>query len=304
MPGRILVALDGSELAERALGYAVALARPTGSRLLLVRAVLGRPIPGVGTDAGAEAAVREAEEYLEGVASRLAGEGIECEIAVPSHGLSPLGDEPARLILEEARRKDADLIAMMTHGRSGLGRWLYGSVAEGVLAQTPVPVLLVRGWQGVREPATFGERPQLLVPLDGSGYAEQALPVATSLAEGLSGELVLVRAVPRPDLPFAPDRLLASQLEEELRAGEAEARRYLDALADRLAREGRRVRVEMRVGEPTPVISEVGRELGATLVVMTTLGETGLVRLVFGSVAAGVLRQGSVPLLLVRPRTP
>src|SRR5262249_37090273 len=87
------------------------------------------------------------------------------------------------------------LVIMATHGRSGLGRWVFGSVAARVLARAPAPVLLVRAWQGVHGPALPAMAPRVLVPLDGSAFAEEALPAARGLARALGGALTLLRCV-------------------------------------------------------------------------------------------------------------
>ena len=173
-------------------------------------------------------------------------------------------------------------------------------MAEAVLARTTLPVLLVRAW-AAEEPVTIDDHPRLLVPLDGSAFAEQALPVATALADALAGEVAVVYAVPRPELVFGPDQLVAGYLADEQRRLEGKARDYLDQLAARLAAQGRRVQMEVRVGDPAAVIDATGQELGAAVIVMATHGHSGLVRLVFGSVTSAIVRQGTIPILLVRP---
>jgi nucleotide-binding universal stress UspA family protein len=148
---RILVALDGSELAERVLSHAVSLARCHGSTLELVRAYAPPPsvlsasaataLPGTGplVDPGPviEAGKEEADRYLAEVAGRLGAEGLTIEHR-------RLDGAASESVVAEARRTDADLIAMTTHGRGGLGRLVLGSVAERVLRTAPCPVLLVR----------------------------------------------------------------------------------------------------------------------------------------------------------------
>ncbi len=294
----VLVPLDGSPLAERALPYATLLAERAGASLLLSRAV---PHSSHSSHIGGEdGESRDAEDYLRGVAERLAEAGVTAEVAVIHHDLGK--NDAASSLLEEARRREAGLIVMSTHGRSGLGRWVYGSVAEAVMAGAEIPVLLVRSWEETPAVAPLAERPLLLVPLDGSTLAEEALPVAERFADELSGELLLLQAVPRPDLLTAPDRWITSSLEEDTVTLVAEARDYLRAVADRYRSEGREVRVETRVGDPAHVITATAQERGAAMVVMTSHGYSGVVRLVFGSVTSGVLRQGRVPVLLIGPK--
>src|SRR5579859_1996048 len=123
MLSKILVPLDGSELAERALSDATALSIPTAARLILMRAVVAHTLPGVDARAAQVDALEEADGYLREVAAGLRQRGFECEIATP-YGSAP------DWILEDASVRHADMIVMSTHSRSGPGRWLVGSVAE------------------------------------------------------------------------------------------------------------------------------------------------------------------------------
>ncbi len=133
----ILVPLDGSDLAEHALPYALTLARSTHADLFLVRAARARALPGVEVaDAEAEAEVVEsAETYLARVIAQVPS-GVSVRSGVY------YGDA-ARGILEEIGLRDASLVVMVTHGRTGIGRTLLGSVAGGVLRQGRTPLLLV-----------------------------------------------------------------------------------------------------------------------------------------------------------------
>ncbi len=134
---RILVPLDGSNLAEQALPRATDLARQAGGAVMLLRAAAAHTIVGDPADAQVFA-VREAEEYLERVAARLRAEGFEKVEKSVWYGPA------APSIVEAARLRRADLIVMSSHGRSGLGRLILGSVAESVLRGTTVPILLLR----------------------------------------------------------------------------------------------------------------------------------------------------------------
>lgn len=292
----ILVPLDGSALAERVLPYAEALAQPLGARLLLLRAAWPG---GRGNEEWVKARARlegEAEVYLFGVSSRLAEKGLTAEAVVSF-------DDPATGITEQIRQSGADLVVMATHGRSGLGRWVYGSVAEAVLAHCPVPLLLVRAWQTEDKEPAIALHPRLLVPLDGSPFAEAALPVAERIARLLHGQVILLRAVHMPENVVGEKGTVVVYADQQLESLNAEAQRNLRDAAERLANDGSVVEHEfdVRVGEPAEAIAAAGEEHGASLVVMATHGRTGLSRLLMGSVAGAVLRQGNLPLLLVRP---
>ena len=133
---KILVTLDGSETAEEILPHIQALSGSDGE-VHLLRVAMAHTLPGVDpTDAQAKV-VREGEEYLKAVEDRLKQTGIKAESHV-RYG------HPAEEILDHIEHRDVDLIAMTTHGRSGVGRWLMGSVAEKVVRSCPIPVLVVR----------------------------------------------------------------------------------------------------------------------------------------------------------------
>jgi nucleotide-binding universal stress UspA family protein len=134
----ILVPLDGSPLAERALPEAVELARQRGARLLLLRAAEAHVPLGADPTQAQVRVVQEAEAYLASVKAQLAATGI------PDVETSVWYGPPASAIVEAARLRGADLIVMTTHGRSGLGRLILGSVAESVLRGTTTPILLLR----------------------------------------------------------------------------------------------------------------------------------------------------------------
>ena len=137
-PERILVPLDGSLLAEGAIQTAAGLARESGAALVLLRAAEAHTLPGADPTDAQVAVVREAEEYLTAVAARLGEEGVKGVETSVWYG------PPATAIIEAARLQKGDLIVMTTHGRSGLGRLILGSVAESVLRGTTTPILLLR----------------------------------------------------------------------------------------------------------------------------------------------------------------
>ena len=136
--GKILVPLDGSALAEAALPRAIELAKESGAKVELLRAVEAHTVPGVDPTEAQIKVVQEGEAYLADVLARLKAEGLKDVESSVWYGSA------AYAIVEAARLHKADLIAMTTHGRSGLGRLILGSVAESVLRGTTVPILLIR----------------------------------------------------------------------------------------------------------------------------------------------------------------
>jgi nucleotide-binding universal stress UspA family protein len=135
---RILVPLDGSTLAEAALAPAVALAQKHGARLVLLRAAEAHTLPMADPTDAQVAAVRDAEQYLAGARDQVR------RASVADVDLSVWYGPPAHAIVEATKYRNVDLIVMSSHGRSGLGRLVLGSVAEKVLRSTAVPILLLR----------------------------------------------------------------------------------------------------------------------------------------------------------------
>lgn len=140
--GRLLVPLDGSALAEAVLPFVRRLASLRGTTVVVLQVIPPTPVVAMEVPVPAvveadERAREEAERYVQTVASRLRAQGLDAE----PH--TKLGD-PARVVLDAVRELRIELIAMTTHGRTGLGRLLFGSVAEQVLRRSSVPVFLVR----------------------------------------------------------------------------------------------------------------------------------------------------------------
>jgi nucleotide-binding universal stress UspA family protein len=298
MPGTFLVPLDGSAPAEQALLYAVRLTRAHDGHLVLVRAALA-PLPtGLDWESQQLAEVYHAQTYLQGVRDRLASAGLSVETVAP-YG------RPAEQILKVANQVEATGIVMSSRGRTGMGHLLHGSVAESVLAGSRMPVLLVRATPaGVTSVDFEPTELRALVALDGSNFAESALPAAIDLT-GRSGELILCRVVPsQVTVVDAVDgSSILAYVEQPDEATLQPVRDELDELAVRLSQEqpDLRVTVELRVGAPTQGIVEAAVDRHAALIVMTSHGRTGLSRALLGSVAGTVLRVGTVPVLVVRP---
>lgn len=135
---RILVPLDGSALAEAAIDVAIDLGRGMPFTLILLRAAEAHTLPGADPTDEQVAVVAEGEQYLAAVTERLAKRGLTSVETGVWYGPA------AAAVIEAARLKKADLIVMSTHGRSGLGRLIMGSVTESVLRGTMTPICVVR----------------------------------------------------------------------------------------------------------------------------------------------------------------
>ena len=141
MNNKILIPLDGSKISEEAIRGLSNLCNLSKSEIHLVRVALAYTLPGIDPTAAQVLVVREAEEYLDQVLARLKKEGLDVSKAVLIHVRY---GNPAQEILEHARVGKFDLIALSSHGKGRIGRWLLGSVAEKIIRNSPIPVLLVR----------------------------------------------------------------------------------------------------------------------------------------------------------------
>lgn len=311
---RVLVPLDGSPFAELVLPEAVALARRMGSAVELLRIHPYVPLD-YQSDADAGAVQLDAREeddaraYVEDVAARLAAEEPPILPRVIVHRSVPTA------LAEEAMNGPATLLVMTSHGRTGLRRSFVGSVADGVLRASEVPVLL---WRPEPDDAPAPERfEQLLVPLDGSPFAEAVLPHALQLSAADEARMTLIRVV-QPVLEVMEPVALMPFAVEGAGAGTAiavvdrpataralvEARHYLAGVAARLRPRHPRLWIDVRAEvaeEPGPALVLAAAELGADLVAMSTRAR-GIGRLLFGSTADALLAGRHGATLLVHPR--
>ncbi len=293
---RILAATDFSPASEGALRWGELLSSRLGAELVLFHAFSLDPAllvgpTGVAVDLASrllEDARRSAEQAMQELQRRFPSARTVVEHATPREG-----------IVRAAQSHGADLVCVGTHGRTGLPRLLYGSVAQHVVVHSPVPVLTVRQ----------DDRPAqvrcILAPTDFSPAADAALPWADLLARTFDARLVLLHVVEityetLADLPwsggFTPvGEAIARQLEERARA-------ELAARAAGLAPCETVVRTGLGAGLSRQRIVEAVKDVGADLVVMGTHGRTGVDRILFGSVAEHVVRTSPVPVLTVRQR--
>lgn len=289
-------------MAEQALPYAVTLARGLPAELVLFRAVsipldleeiLGDVPQNV--EAQMKQLKAEASNYLGEVASRLQETNLDARTVVE-------WGPAAEAIVDYAEQMGIQQIVMSTHGYSGISRWRHGSVAERVLQSASVPVFLIRAGEktpGDVQGAMACRR--ILVPLDGSPVAEQALPAATSVAQALDAEMILFRVpIAHVSGSFTGEWYLP--LEGTFETANQIAEAYLDRMAERLRGGGNQVTTAMWTGGVANAIIEYAEANQIDLIAMCTHGRTGLARWTLGSVADRVLRASHIPLLLVRAR--
>jgi nucleotide-binding universal stress UspA family protein len=283
----ILVPLDGSMLAEQALPLALAIARGAHAKLRLVR--VHRPaahVPGrhPKTDAGADAA------YLKTLA---AAGTVPTETAV-------LDGPVAATLVKHAHDLNANLMVMTTHGRGPLSRFWLGSTTDDLVRNTPVPLLIYHPTPDKPPPADFRFH-RILVPLDGSDVAEEALGPAAELARIMDARLTFLRVV-EPIPLVAPDGLVYSPpaldttLMDDLTV---QAQSYVDHVAARWQGEGLKIETRVAVNDlPTAAVLEAA--VGHDLIALATHGRSRMARLFLGSVADKVVRGAACPVLVVR----
>ena len=273
----IVVPLDGTPQAAAALPVARAVARATEGELVLVRVASSAEV------------LSEPERYLRAIAREFQDVRVDCVVRQ---------GKPAREIIAAAAAGHADLIVMATHGRVGLQRVLAGSVSERVLAESSVPVLLVRpGGKRVTSLRT------LLVPTDGTAGAALALGAAVGLARASGARLELVQAIePVPtwvygaDYGGAPVYLDPEWEDETLRAAQG----YVDGIAQRLRTAGLCAHGRACTGNAVSTIQCLADQADADLIIMSTHALTGPARSLIGSTADALVRTARRPVLLVR----
>ncbi len=309
---RMLVMLDGSELAEVVFTYAKELAGRLDLDVILLHVY--------------SPALREFvpmhQAYIKGAAKTVRRQAQEVQKVL---GIEPGGKPikvrgeltmgyPADEILRYADENAVDLILMASHGRSGIKRWVMGSVADKVLRASKVPVWLVRA--GVEKETPYDQWPTktIIVPLDGSKSAESVLPHVEVLAKQRGTEPLNVALLRVCDLPVTPSYYSpelsgvplnwGEYMEQEIARSKQVAKEYLAEVARRLKDIGISVQSEVTVGKAADEIVNYTNKNPFSIIVMTTQGRSGLRRLVYGSVTESVLLGVPSPILLVRPGKP
>jgi len=302
---RILVPLDGSELAEVAIPYVGELASRLKSQATLFQAVLlSYPVLTVGdviswippyTERDIEQLKADTKKYLEKAGEALKGKGI------PAKSEVAIGD-PAKEIVDYADEHDIGLIIMATHGRSGIKRWAIGSVADKVARYARQPVMIIRAKGDHRDALDRGILKKIIVPLDGSPASEAVIPYVGELADKLKAEVILFQAMAHLYHLTTTGKVIIQvpYTEKETEQLKANTMLYLEKAGERLKAKGIPMRAEVTVGDPAEEIINLADKTGADLVAMSTHGRSGIARWALGSVADKVLHAGNTPLLLVR----
>ena len=316
---RVLVPLDGTEVSEGIIPFVTRLARDMKMGVVLARVIdvhhmreagidsaLGRVLEGLGPRIRDSADVEpwqtelvgriehELKVPLDSLARDMALEGIAAETVAEC---GPVSDT----IIRMAQEAGCDLIAMSTRGRNILTSGLLGSVTYKVIHESPMPVLAIAPERARLYPEAGNHVNQVIVPLDGSAFAETVLPYATTLARGMRLDATLLRVLPDDEPTFSDSVSLVDML-AVIQGKTAEgATNYLAAVARRVRASGLQVDEVLLRGKASSRITEYAQGTGHGLIALTTHGRSGVSRLLLGSVAEAVVRGSGCPVLVVRP---
>jgi len=283
---KILVPLDGSDLAELALPYAEELATAFKSEVILLHV----------SDPSESQYQHMHELYVEEVSDRMKARTKKVSPVVVS-------GKPADEIISYAERNKADLIVMTSHGRSGIMSWATGSIASKLLQAAAVPLLLVRAVKPKRKVQRPVLLNRILLPLDGSEAGEAAVGYVGELMSRLESEVTLfgvissgqhIRSVGGLDYISYPP--------EQMEMFKKEAQEYLDGVYRRLKRRKGTVKVTINVGagDVGQEILKFAEEKRFSLVAISSHGHSGIEKWVFGSIANKVVLNSKAPVLVVK----
>ena len=237
---------------------------------------------------------QELQSYLEHTVERLQESGLEA-----SHVI--VEGKSAESIIDFARANNVDLIALSTHGRTGLTGWNVSSVVQKVLLRSYRSILLARAYSSpYAEKVTYK---RLFIGTDGSSRAEFMLPVAISLAQYHKSEIVIGTVVEKPQIiqrmPLSEkDAKLINQLTEK---NQKIAARYHEQITTQLSLKDLSVKSTVAVADhAVGALHDMVEELKADLVILVAHGETGERRWPYGSIATSFIAHGDTPLMIMQ----
>ncbi|MFC7078644.1 universal stress protein [Haloarcula halophila] len=288
----ILVPTDGSDHALRAAAHALALADAFDATVHVLTVVdvdaAAGPINAGGvTDDYVERLRERGRESIDAIEALTAAESVEGHVVEGS---------PSDAILDFVESRDIDLVSMGTHGRTGVRRFVAGSVTEDVVRQSPVPVLTVRAQD---DDAPVSGYDDILFPTDGSERATATVDHCLALASAFDATVHVINVVNLGAVSSGPDQPLPVGLLQTLRENGQSA---VDSAADRIREAGCTVETEVLEGYPARDILDYAEEHGIDLLTMGTAGQTGLSRFLLGSTTERVIRHASVPVVAVNAR--
>lgn len=297
---KIVVPLDGSELAETSLNYASQLTAKSGAELILLH-VCGPDECHCGPEGCRiqpmhEAYIEHTVEVLKRRLQEFGNTGANVNSAV-------LAGDPAQQIVDYAEENKVGLIVMTTHGQSALRKWVMGSVATKIHRCSNTPVRLVRALSSDEAAPEDWPEKKILVLLDGSERAEQVLPYVIDHAKMSNSDVTLLRVYEPPtipsDYPF-PDWY--KHVEMMIAYQQEQCSLYLENIEKRLKETGLNVKSECVLGyNASQEVIDYATKSHPNLIAMTTHARCALSVWPIGSTADKVIHGTSSPILLVRP---
>lgn len=290
----IVVPTDGSAHAVRAAEHALKLAAAFDATVHLIYVVDVQAAAGLFDAGGVD------EEFvgrLEAAGGELLAETEELAEASESVQTAVVKGRPAEEIIDYADDHGAELLAMGTHGRRGLNRFLAGSVTEKVLRLADVPVMTTRA---VKESRLSEGYDRILVPTDGSNCAAEAIDHAIALARAFDATIYTLNVVDLGVLTAEPDITPATETMDQL---ESLGENATNSVAERARDAGLEVVTDVRQGFPGRTLLEHADENDIDLIAMGTHGRSGFERFFLGSTTETVVRRAEMPVLAVPHRS-
>lgn len=299
MISHILVPLDGSALAECVLPHVLAIAPAFEARVTLLHVLeLSREKRG-------DRAIdpldwnlrkREAGVYLDRIATRLRNANLRVDNVT-------LEGPPAECVIDFANSNNVDLIALSTHGQSGLSGWNVNSVVQKIMLRSFKSTLLVRAYKSSSTEPTDIRYNRLFVGMDCSARAEYILPVAVNLAQFYKAQLVLGTVIRRPEMlhrfPFSDSdvELVTRIADRNYRA----ASHYFDQLHSQLSMQGVNLQTRLIISDhTTTALHDMVEQEDADLVMLVAHGNSGEGRWPYGSIAASFISYGTNSLMIMQ----
>jgi nucleotide-binding universal stress UspA family protein len=310
MYNRMLVPLDGSELAETVCVYAKELAGRLDIDVVLLH--VSRP--------ASQGVLPMERAYIDHVA-----ENVNSQIQDVQKKTSQGNNKPVKVtgelimghsaeeILNFAEKNSIDLVVLGSHGRSGIQRWTIGSIAGKVMGATNIPIWLIK--PGAPEEAPYDKWPRrtFIVPLDGSELAESVLPHLQELVKQRGTEpieVILLRVSEPLNIPtyYSPDMSGVSLdwgnfIQQDAIKRKQAAKDYLTEIENRIKSDRFSIKSVVIEGKPNDEIVDYANKQPYSIIIMATHGRSGFSRMVYGSAAANILHGVSRPMFIIKPQS-
>lgn len=295
----ILVPLDGSYLAECVLAHVNLIARALESRITIMHVLNLQPskdpIQAVNPLDWHMSRIK-ADSYLKGIVSRLQDAGLDVQ-SVLEEG------QAAENIIAYAEHHNVDLLALSSHGQSGLSGWNVSSVVQKIIHRAYKSTLLVRAYKPATKELSGLRYRRIFIPIDCSPRADCVLPLATSMARFHGTKLIVGNVVSKPEIisrvPLGFEEIALA--DEFCKRNKETAAHYLEQLHSQFTIAGIDIRIIQRTGITAPaVLHEMVNQEMPDLVILSAHGSTGDTRWPYGSVTTGFIAYGSTPLIIVQ----